>query len=149
MAAAIRILGLEDEDLEAVFRQQGPVLVRIETGMVERLSAEAADRLAPGRPAGEHQRRTGPRMGGEYRKHRPLVMRRQMEEAVPGDKRIERAAKGKRPHVAYMPGLVRHAGAAERDKAFGPVDTHDAIAAIDEMPRERLTRTATDIQDDG
>src|SRR3546814_7885359 len=88
-AAAGRILRDLLDHTEAVDRKKPDIFVMGEARVIEGFSRELAHRHA-GKMAGrEHQHRAGRRQTGEDRKHRALVVRVEMEEAVPGDNAAE------------------------------------------------------------
>lgn len=94
-------------NLKAVLCQQMPVLVRFETGVVERLPCQGPVGLVARPTASEQQ--DGPRLGvaGETREQLSLIFRGEVEDAVPGDQAIERAARCEMAHVADLPGRAR------------------------------------------
>ena len=83
------------------------------------------------------------------RKHRALFVLIEMEEAVPGDDRVEAAAEGERAHVGFDPGAFGEALPADGDHGGRGVHAGDGVAALDEMARDRLAGAAAKIEDTG
>ncbi len=81
--------------------------------------------------------------------HAALVLRRQVEERIPGDQPVEAAAKGEAAHVGDLPVAFGKAGPAQRDHRRGGIDTGDGMAVFDEMAGDRLPGAAADIEDRG
>src|SRR5262245_23976332 len=80
MPAACRVLGDIGDDVEPELIEQRAIVGFVQAGMIERLAAITADRLAVARPAGEHQRRPGRGVRAEDRKHPALIIAGEMEE---------------------------------------------------------------------
>ena len=75
-----------NDDLETGMGQQFFVFGGIQTGMVERISSIAANALPVSRPGIEHQDRRSGGMCRKHLEHGTLIVRLEMEKAVPGER---------------------------------------------------------------
>jgi hypothetical protein len=85
-------------------------------------------------------------MVAEDGKHRALVMRGQVKEAVPGDQPAEPAVQAQRPHVGHLGGLAGQAGPEQGDHLGRAVDAGDGMTTGGEVSRDGLARSAADIE---
>jgi len=145
--AGLRIVEHVGDDLEAVVSEQRAIGVRCETGMVERFAAERPHCHAVARPAGEHQSGMRRRVRAEDRKHPALIVPRQMKETVPREQAVERLPEGQRAHVGDVPSASRKTRPAEIDHRGRRVDAVNLIARSHEIARNRLARSAANVED--
>lgn len=88
---------------EASCIESGAIFVGIEAGMKEGLTLECSNGLAMSRTGGEHQRCARPGHRLEAGEHPALVVRGEVEEAVPGDYAVVAAGKRDITHIADPP----------------------------------------------
>jgi hypothetical protein len=86
-------------NIEVVTVEQLPVFGGVEARVVERVAFKTTDAFAVGGPACEHQSRARRSMSPKDRKHAPLTVMIQVEEAVPGEDSVEGASQGQRSHI--------------------------------------------------
>ena len=115
--------------------------------MIERLTRERADGLALRGAGGEHQHRARMGQAPEGREDRALVVRGQVEQAVPGNQPVKPAQSGQGAHIGGDPALVREPRLRPRDHRAGAIDAGEAAAAADQVPGHRLTGAAAQVQD--
>jgi hypothetical protein len=77
-------------------------------------------------------------MGAEDRKHAPLILMRQMEEAVPGDQPVEVLLECELAHVADLPVLVGKTLAAKADQCRRRIDAGQRKTLIDQVAGDWL-----------
>ena len=104
-----------NHDIEAVLIKKLPVLVLVQTGVVERIAPIISDCFARRWAARKHEGGARSGMLTEDRKDAVLVVRAQVPKAVPSDNAVEDTAERQRPHVPYMPILVGKMGRAHVD----------------------------------
>jgi len=147
MAPALRIIGDVVPDQKAVGPKKLSVLRGIEARVEEGLAVVGADRFAVIRTAREHQRRSGSGVPGEPLEHETLILSLEVEGAVPGKDPFEAAAEIYFPHVAHKPLAGREASTAHRDHRRGRVDPKDLAAARHQIPGDRVTHPAAEVED--
>jgi hypothetical protein len=85
-------------------------------------------------------------MGGKARKHPSLIVRAQVEEAVPRQNAVEPSVEVQLTHVRHMPFVIRKAFTAEADHGGRCIYTNDAKSAIDEVASDRLAHPTTHVE---
>lgn len=85
-------------------------------------------------------------MAGKTRKHKALVIRRQVEKAVPSNQAIKLLVYIKLTHIFYVPAVLWKTRAAQRNQFFGRINTGHSATALDAIARYRFARTTADIQ---
>jgi hypothetical protein len=141
-AVADRVFDDMRDEVETVFCKQGTVFFGHQTGMVELFAAELPYRFAVRPATGEDQRGPGGGVGVENRKHGPLVVRRQMKQAIPGQDSVETAAECKAAHVSAVPGVIREFLAAHGCHGGRRVDSGEACAVADQSAGDGVTGAA-------
>lgn len=103
MMAAIGVFDGVINHVEAMAIQQGSILGRVETGVIEGLALELTDCFSAGRPGREHERRTACGVLFEDGEHPALIIGRQMKRAVPGQNAVIAKIKLQVAHVRDNP----------------------------------------------
>src|SRR6266481_1825262 len=89
MPAAVRVFAAVQENGKTLFGQQPAIFLRPKARVMQLLAIEIADGCPFCRPAGEEKQALRRHMLSEHGEHCPLIVRRQMKEAVPGNDRVE------------------------------------------------------------
>ncbi len=103
MTAARRIFDDVIDNLEAMCREQIPIVLGIKARVVELFSLKRAEGFSRARTACEHQCAAVRDMRGKDREHRPLLVLREMEETVPSENAIEATADIEPAHIGDHP----------------------------------------------
>jgi hypothetical protein len=85
-------------------------------------------------------------MGGKDREHGALIVGGEVEEGVERQDHVEAAAKGQAAHIGVDRLGPRHADLELRDHRRRAVHAGHPVAARDEPCRDRLPRSAAEVQ---
>lgn len=99
------------------------------------------------RAAGEQQCAAGTCVALKNGKHRGLVFRSEVEEAVPGEDAVEAAAEGEGAHVGNDPLLSGKARAGDFEERGRGVDAGNAVSLGDQVSGNRQGRAAAKVED--
>src|SRR5258708_29572497 len=145
MATAVLVFGEVRDDIEAAVIEERAILGLVQAGVVKRLAAEISDCLAMRRAAGEHQ--GGIRRGvfSENGKHPALILRAEMEIAVPCENAAKRPAQRQRPHVRDDPLLAWKMALADVDERRRGVHARDIVTRFDEITGDGLAGAASNV----
>ena len=127
--------------------EQPRVFVRIQARVVEHIPKEIAAYLfSLARSTGNDEHASRHRVLAKRREHLPLVVRLQMEEAVPRDHDLEAPRKIQVAHIGLTPRHLWKSIPAHIEHLADRVDAGDAIAIVDEVASEWLSASASKIE---
>jgi hypothetical protein len=85
-------------------------------------------------------------MRGKSPKHRPLIVRAQVEETVPRQKAVEPSAELQLPHVRDKPLGIWKTSTAEFNHGWRSIHANDAKPLIKEVGSDRLAGPAAQVE---
>lgn len=115
--------------------EQPLIFFGIKARMIERFSVIAAQAFPLLWTCIEQEESARGGVSGEHREHGPLVIRCEVEEAVPTEKPIKALRKRDRLHLCDDPLVLWHALAAQGDERWRCVHTRHTQAMLDKMQR--------------
>lgn len=145
--AAIGVFGHELVDFEIQVLKDAAVFIRGQAGLIHVFTGNVAAPLPFFRPHGEHHHSAWVEVAGKKRQHRPLLIAGQVEKAVPSQQAAKPPPQVELTHVRHLPALFRETLFDQPDHGLCVIHTGQVVSFLDEIPRYRLARSASDIKD--